>query len=51
MWLEDIVDPDTSDLAEAREEFAGWDPYVIQLCRAALAPTADTASDQSATAA
>ena len=47
MWLEDIVDPDTSDLAEAREEFAGWDPYVIHLCRKALAT--DNAAEPPAT--
>lgn len=47
MWLEDITDPDTSDLIEAREEFAGWDPYIIQLCRQALVTDADTESDRS----
>ena len=47
MWLEEIADPDANDLTEAREEFAGWDPYLIQLCRQAVAPGADTDSESS----
>ncbi len=48
MWLERIIDPDIDDPLQAREEFAGWDPYIIQLFRACPLPGPEKASQRAA---